>query len=100
MPVYYLEEHKVRIQVIDITDAMLDIQHSRFLSPKILKAMVLSLKDCTINVTPTLPNVFFYLESVGTYTRTYNLSYRTFLGFVSELVVQEEKDLDWRICGF
>jgi len=100
MPVYYLEEHKVRIQVIDLNDALLNIQCSRFLSPKILRAMVLSLENCTMNVAPTLPNVFFYLESGGNYTTTYNLSYRSFLAFVSELVVQEEKDLDWRKCGF
>ena len=99
MSVYYLEEHKIDIRIIDNTNVILDIKNSRILSPKTLKATIFSLKNCVMNIIPTLPNVFFYFESCGSHTYTYQLPYRTFLGFASQLSIPEEKS-DWKIYGF
>lgn len=99
---YQLEEVEITINVVDASDCRLNIMSSMPLRAVSLKNQACALSQPVLLVTPTMPQVFFTLcPEEGLKSRTYHMSYRSFLGFVDRLRMVEEIDKpSWKKLGF
>lgn len=98
---YLLGDSEIQIEVIDLNDSRVNKKIRQSLSASGLKQLLLAFPLARLLVTPTMPEVFFVIVVGCTKSRTYQMPYRSFLGFVSQLSVPEAKRKpEWMIYGF
>jgi hypothetical protein len=96
---YQLGSTELTLRVLSVDDARIDITRSFPMRAVQLKRWLNCFDQPVLYVTSTTPLVFFMLQSS---LETYNMSYRAFLGFVSQLSLYEEPvvSLEWKKLGF
>jgi len=96
-----LGEVQVQIEVVDSVDPRINRKNNQPLSASGLKQLLLAFPLSKLLVTATMPQVFLVIVVGTARSRTYQMPYRSFLGFVSQLTTPEPKiKPDWMIYGF
>ena len=100
---YCLGEKVFWIEMVDLKDDRLDIVCAKLAVANILMSALKDSRADRLLVTATFPHVYMRTSlPEGLSANTYYLSFRTFLGFISNLTKYHEiqDEIDWIKYGF